>query len=111
MERNREGLEKRQMKTEDEPLCADCGYWRDYTVTRLKCKSREEVMNDVYCGWRPFPQFKPDDGELVICHHYWWKDRYGEPMIYRENVKMFERGNFAGMIEEKCVDYARRATI
>ena len=65
-------------------------------------------MNDVYCGWRPFPQFKPDDGELVICHHYWWKDRYGEPMIYRENVKMFERGNFAGMIEEKCVDFWMR---
>lgn len=59
-------------------------------------------------AWSPFPQFKPHDGELVIIHHNWWKEKYGEPAIYHEKQKVFERGNFSGIYDEDCIDYWMR---
>lgn len=56
-------------------------------------------------GWNEAKQFKPKDGELVLIHAFGWSDWYGETAIYRENTKLYQRGDFRGSIEADTVDY------
>ena len=65
----------------------------------------EKAGGGYLAGWIPTAEMKPKDGDIVICHHSWWKDNYGEPMIYRAEQKKFELQNFKGNVDEEKIDF------